>query len=196
VKKVVLLGSPVAHSFSPNIQNAAFKEAGLDWRYQALDVAPGELAATIATMRERRWPGANVTIPYKEAVLPLLDEIDPSADQTSAVNTIVSQDGHLVGHNTDLRGFIRDLQAHWPIPSSGRSIILGAGGAARAVAFGLAGEGHDLALIARSKSRADRLAEDIRRELEVEVAVLPWARESFVSAASECALVVRLCTIQ
>ena len=112
MKKVVLLGAPVAHSFSPTIQNAAFKEADLDWRYQVLEIAPGNLGATLARMREEGWPGANVTIPFKEAVSPLLDEIDPSADRTSAVNTIVNNNGHLVCHNTALRRFMTDLKAH------------------------------------------------------------------------------------
>ncbi|MCH7610054.1 MAG: shikimate dehydrogenase [Chloroflexi bacterium] len=190
MKKVVLLGAPVAHSFSPTIQNAAFKEADLDWRYQALEIAPGNLGATLARMREEGWPGANVTIPFKEAVSPLLDEIDPSADRTSAVNTIVNNNGHLVGHNTDLRGFMTDLKAHWQVPSAGPSLILGAGGAARAVAFGLAGEGLDLTFIARSSGRAERLAEDVRRGGAADVATLPWAREFFVNSSSQCILVV------
>ncbi|MFQ5922407.1 MAG: shikimate dehydrogenase [Anaerolineales bacterium] len=190
MKKFVLLGSPAAHSFSPAIQNAAFNEAGFDWRYEAVEVTPEELAATIVSMRKHGWLGANVTIPYKETVLPLLDEIAPSAVQTSAVNTIVNKSGHLVGHNTDLRGFIRDLRTHWQVPRTGRSLILGAGGAARAVAFGLAQEGLDLSLIARSVRRAEQLAEDVRRNHELEVAALPWARESFVKTASQCTLIV------
>lgn len=190
VKKVVLLGSPVAHSFSPAVQNAAFNEAGLDWRYEAMEVAPEQLAATLANMRKHGWLGANVTLPHKEAVLSLLDELDPSAIQTSAVNTIVNKDGHLVGHNTDLRGFIRDLRAHWRFPRTGRSLILGAGGAARAVATGLAQEGLDLSLIARTASRAERLAEDVRRYHGVGVAVLPWVSDSFARAASQCTLIV------
>ncbi|MFV1857800.1 MAG: shikimate dehydrogenase [Anaerolineales bacterium] len=190
VKKFVLLGSPVAHSFSPAIQNAAIEAAGLDWRYETMEVAPEELAPAIASMRSHGWLGANVTIPHKEAVLPLLDEIDASAAQTSAVNTIVNKEGHLVGHNTDLRGFIHDLHAHWRVPKTGRSFILGAGGAARAVAFGLAQEGLDLSLIARTASHAERLAEDLRRYHELEVAALPWVRESFARAASQCALLV------
>ncbi|GMR10450.1 MAG: shikimate dehydrogenase [Anaerolineae bacterium] len=190
MKKFVLLGSPVAHSFSPAIQNAAFEAAGLDWRYEAMEVAPEELAAAIASMRADGWLGANVTIPHKEAVLPHLDEMDPSAIQTSAVNTIVNKEGHLVGHNTDLQGFMRDLGAHWRVPRTGRSFILGTGGAARAVTFGLAQEGLDLSLIARTASHAERLAEDLRRYHELELAVLPWARDSFAKAASQCALIV------
>jgi shikimate dehydrogenase len=190
VKKIVLLGSPVAHSFSPAIQNAAFETAGLDYRYEAMDVPPEELAVTITGMRANGWLGANVTIPHKEAVLPLLDEIHQSAVQTSAVNTIVNKDGHLVGHNTDLQGFMRDLQSHWQIPRAGRSLILGAGGGARAAAFGLAQEGLDLLLIARTATRAEKVAQDIRRNFTVEVGILPWAGESFMSAASQCSLIV------
>ena len=190
VKKFVLLGSPVAHSFSPAIQNAAFSQAGLDWRYEAMEVAPEQLAATIASMRKHGWPGANVTIPFKEAVLPLLDEIDPSAARTTAVNTIVNKDGHLVGHNTDLQGFTRDLRIEWQAQGTGRSLILGAGGGARAVAFGLAEEGHDLLFIARTAARVERVVEELRRDYAVEAEILPWTEESFVKATSQCSLIV------
>ena len=83
-----------------------------------------------------------------------------------------------------------DLSAHWQVPSAGRALSLGAGGAARAVAFGLAGEGLELTFIARSRGRAERLAEDVRRGGAADVATLPWARESFVNSSSQCILVV------
>jgi shikimate dehydrogenase len=190
LKKLALLGFPVAYSVSPDIHNAAFEEAGLDWRYEAMEVAPDELMAALASMRLEDWRGANLTIPHKEAALPLLDEIDPSAGQTLAVNTVVNKRGHLVGYNTDLHGFMRDLGAHWQVPTTGRALILGAGGGARAVAFGLAQEGLDLTLIARSTRRAERLAEDVRESYKVEVAAHPWVRQSFVEAAHRCVLVV------
>jgi len=190
VRKIVLLGSPVAHSLSPAIQNAAFETAGLDIRYEAMEVSPEDLAAAIATLRTSEWLGANVTIPHKEAVLPLLDEIHPSAVQTSAVNTIVNSDGHLEGHNTDLEGFVRDLEANWKIPVDARSLILGAGGGARAVAFGLAKKDLDLLLIARNEPRAEKIAEDIRRKYAVEITTLPWNDESFAAATGQCRLIV------
>ena len=190
MSKIVLLGSPVAHSISPAVQNAAFQTAGLDFRYEAMEVAPEELAVTIASMRKQGWRGANVTIPHKEVVLPLLDEIHPTAVQTSAVNTIQIKDGHLVGHNTDLLGFMRDLRSHWQVPKTARSLILGAGGGARAVSFGLAQEGFDLLLIARTATRAERVAEEIRRNYAVEVSILPWTGESFMRATSQCSLIV------
>lgn len=190
MRKIVLLGSPVAHSLSPSIQNAAFETAGLDFRYEAKEVAPEELAVTIASMRTNGWRGANVTIPHKEAVLPLLDEIHPSAVRTTAVNTIVNKDGHLVGHNTDMQGFMRDLRTEWQVQKTGRSLILGAGGGARAVAFGLAQEGLDLLIIARTAAQAERVAEDIRQNYAVEVATLPWIGDSFMKATSQCSLIV------
>ncbi|MFQ5943231.1 MAG: shikimate dehydrogenase [Anaerolineales bacterium] len=190
MQKLVLLGSPVAHSISPAIQNAAFASAGLDWSFEAMEVAPEKLAATITRMRADDWLGANITIPFKETVVQLLDMTDPTATKTSAVNTIVNRSGRLVGHNTDLPGFIRDLRAHWRIPSTARSLILGAGGAARAAAFGLAQEGIELSFIARTVERAERLASDIRQAYAVEVAIHPWASESFLNAASQCTLIV------
>jgi shikimate dehydrogenase len=141
-------------------------------------------------MRVNNWLGANVTIPYKEAILPLLDEIHPSADQAKAVNTILNRDGHLVGHNTDLQGFMRDLRIEWQPQGTGRSLILGAGGGARAVAFGLAEEGHDLLFIARTAARVERVVEKLRRDYAVEVEILPWREESFVKATSRCSLIV------
>ena len=190
MRKIVLLGSPVAHTISPEIQNVAFQTSGLDIRYEALDIAPEELAVTLASMRANNWLGANVTIPYKEAVLPLLDEIHPSADQTKAVNTILNKDGLLVGHNTDLQGFMHDLRTEWDLQSTGRSLILGAGGGARAVAFGLAQEGLDLLFIATTADRVEMVAEEIRRNYAVVVTVLPWTEDSFVKATSNCGLIV------
>lgn len=188
---VVLLGSPVTHSLSPAMHSAAFEAAGLDdWRYKPIEVPPEDLAAAIERMRAEGWAGANVTIPLKEAVVPLLDDLSPSAAQTSAVNTIVNERGYLVGHNTDSLGFLHDLRAHWQIPSTGQALILGAGGAARAVAFGLAQEGLDLRLIARSAGRARALAKDVQRNHPVEVRALAWTVESFEKAAGECLLVV------
>jgi len=190
VKRVALLGSPVAHSLSPVIQNTAFRVAGLDWCYEAIETDAEGLEPAIQRMRAEVWPGANVTIPLKEAVMPLLDELDPSAVEVSAVNTVVNEGGHLVGHNTDSSGFMRDLRALWRVPAQGLAVILGAGGAARAVAAGLARQGLELVLIARSPGRAGMLAEDIRRTHAAEVGVLPWIGESFAQVPDHCVLIV------
>jgi shikimate dehydrogenase len=190
MRRVVLLGSPVAHSLSPAIQGAAFEATGLDWRYQAVEVDGRALPDAIRRMRAEGWAGANVTIPLKETVLPLLDDLDPSASETRAVNTIVARGSTLVGHNTDLPGFLRDLQANWPVPVGGAAMILGAGGAARAVAFGLARLGLDLRLISRSAGRGEALGHAVRRVQPVDVQTLPWRRGSFERAADGSVLIV------
>lgn len=171
------------------MQNAGLAAVGLDWRYQAIETAPQDLAAAVKRLRSGTWVGANVTIPLKEVVVPLLDRLDPSAARTSAVNTIVVEAGRLAGYNTDVDGFLADLKAVWPLSAGGRALILGAGGAARAVAFGLAQHGLRLCLIARSAARASALAGDIRRMHPVDVAVAPWEKRSF-AATGECRLVV------
>jgi shikimate dehydrogenase len=190
VKRVVLLGSPVAHSLSPVIQNTAFQVSGLDWCFEAIETDVEGLEPALQRMRAEAWPGANVTIPLKEAIMPLLDELDPSAADVSAVNTIVNEAGRLVGYNTDSLGFVRDLRAHWRVPGHGVAVILGAGGAARAVATGLARQGLELLLVSRSKKRGEILADDIRRKHAGEVSVLPWDGESFARVPDHCVLVV------
>jgi len=190
VKHVVLLGSPVAHSLSPVMQNAAFQVSGLDWCYEAIETEAEELEPALHRMRAEAWPGANVTLPLKEAVVPLLDELDPSAVEVSAVNTIVNEGGRLVGHNTDSLGFVRDLRAHWQVPAVGVAVILGAGGAARAVASGLARQGLELVLIARSPARARLLVDAIQRQHAAKASALPWERQSFQDIPRECVLIV------
>lgn len=188
--QVELLGYPVAHSLSPALHNAAFAAVGLDWRYRAVEVLPQHLAPAVEALRSDDRAGANLTIPHKQAVVPLLDELRPSGVQTSAVNTIVNDRGRLVGHNTDMAGFLQDLRAHWQVPTGGRAVILGAGGAARAVAFGLAQHGLDLWLISRSAGRAAELAQSIHRSLSSKVEALPWTRRSFSQVKRHCDLVV------
>ena len=190
MKRLVLLGHPVTHSLSPPMQRAAIEATDLGWDYQAIDVEPDRLPAAVDQLRTGEWLGANLTLPHKQAVLPLVDDLAASARHTSAANTIVVEDGQLVGHNTDLPGFMHDLGLHCQIQEIGASVILGAGGAARAVSFGLAQRGMDLQLIARSKDRAEALAESVRRRHPVDVVVLPWEAASFGAVGGKYGLVV------
>src|SRR5712691_8962537 len=103
-RRVVLLGHGIAYSASPRMQTAAFRAAGLPWTYELADVAPDRLAAAVAALREPGAAGANVTIPYKVAVMPMLDELEGDAVATGAVNTIRRDGGRLVGSNTDVVG--------------------------------------------------------------------------------------------
>lgn len=156
---VGLLGWPVAHSVSPQMHNAAFQEAGMACLYAALAVPPHLVGQAITGLNALGFVGANVTIPHKEAVMAHLDEIGPSARLVGAVNTIVAHaDGRLVGHNTDGPGFVALLAEHGITAEGRRAVILGAGGAARAVAVHLALAGcTQVAVLARTLRRAQEL---------------------------------------
>ncbi|HUW64600.1 MAG TPA: shikimate dehydrogenase [Spirochaetia bacterium] len=134
-----LFGYPVGHTLSPAMHNAAFACLGLDWVYLPFAVPPANLAEGIAGVRALNLAGVNLTVPHKETVLPLLDNLAPGARAIGAVNTVVNRDGVLTGHNTDADGFLRALQEEAGFHPRGRTVlILGAGGAARAVAVGCA----------------------------------------------------------
>ena len=135
IRRVGLIGYPVGHSRSPAMQQAAFDALGIAARYELWETPPEALAGRIASLRAPDTLGANVTIPYKTAVVPLLDGLAPSAERAgNAVNTIVRDtSGRLIGHNTDVTGVLRTLDAH-EAGDAGQSLLaLGAGGAARAV---------------------------------------------------------------
>ena len=161
-----IFGYPLAHSLSPAFQQAAFNHYGLDVRYLAWETPPEGLADEVAKLRSGDFIGANVTIPHKESVIALLDEVDPLAQAIGAVNTIVKTAGRLVGHNTDAQGFMRELKDDGGFePSGKRVLLLGAGGVARAAAFALCREGVASITIAnRNVSRAEALAETLHNE--------------------------------
>jgi shikimate dehydrogenase len=158
-----LIGDPVAHSRSPAMQNAALAELGLNWQYHARHTPAAELAARLAALRTGAARGANVTLPHKEAVLPLLDVIDAAAERIGAVNTIVrSDDGRLHGYNTDAPGLLSDLAAAGFQPAGARVVLLGASGAARAALVACADAGAaQLAVINRGRERAERLQREL-----------------------------------
>lgn len=159
-QKLAVLGWPVGHSLSPAMHQAALDAEGIDAAYEAVAVPPERLAQAIEALREHPWVGANVTIPHKEAVVPLLDELGPQATLVGAVNTIASRDGRLVGHNTDGAGFLAHLHAEGCDPAGRRAVVLGAGGAARAVVAALARAGvGQLAVLNRTAARRQAVAE-------------------------------------
>lgn len=158
---VLLLGDSVSSSLSPGFQDAAFMALGIDCRYVARDVPRAQLATVIDEIRaDARILGANVTIPHKEAVIPLLDELDPLARKVGAVNTISRQGARLKGWNTDVEGF-RRAAAERGYAIDGRVVaIIGAGGAARAVAAALQ-PAAEVWVIARNLDQARRLCRDL-----------------------------------
>ena len=157
-----LLGWPISHSLSPQIQNAAAQDLGLNWVYVPMPVRPEHIATAVAGLAALGFRGVNVTVPHKQAVIPHLDEITEGAQAVGAVNTIkVGPSGHLTGYNTDWSGFMADLVA-LGIDVNGRDcIVLGAGGSARAIAFGLARAGAQVQVLARQLDQAIDLVADL-----------------------------------
>ncbi len=159
-----LIGDPVAHSLSPAMHNAAFAALGLDYVYLAFRVARAELPHALNGFRAFGGRGLNVTIPHKVEVIALLDGLDALAGQIGAVNTIVAEGGRLTGYNTDAPGFLAALSGAGYDPQGKRVVLLGAGGAARAVAFALAGLAGAMTILNRASSlkRAEELAASLR----------------------------------
>lgn len=160
MRKIVgIIGHPIGHSVSPAMQNAAFKELGLDYEYVPFEVEPADLKEALSGFRALQMAGFNVTIPHKETIVPLLDEVTKLARTIGAVNTVVNQDGKLIGYNTDGPGFIESLKEDAGFePAGKKAVVLGAGGASRAVTAMLAEVGAASLLISD-------LVEDKARDL-------------------------------
>ncbi|WP_457615127.1 shikimate dehydrogenase [Methanopyrus sp.] len=166
---VGLIGHPVEHSLSPVMHNAAFKELGLNYVYLTFDVPPEKLEGAVRGAVDLGIVGLNVTIPHKEAVKGLCDELDRDAELIGAVNTVRLSQDKIEGFNTDGEGFLLALREEADFdPRGTKSVILGAGGAARAVSFKLATEGADEIVIAnRTVERAERLAKELEKKVRV-----------------------------
>ena len=160
---VGIIGNPVAHSRSPAMHNAAFATLGLDWVYVPLPVDAADVPAAVAAVRALGMAGVNVTVPHKEAVLPHLDALTPLARRVGAVNTVVNRNGRLLGDNTDVHGFAATLRQHGARLRGRHALVIGAGGAARAVLAALTESGVGRVTIAnRTAARAADLARRLR----------------------------------
>ncbi len=153
-----VIGWPVAHSRSPLLHNFWLARHGIDGAYVPLAVAPAAFATAIAGLRAAGFAGANVTIPHKEAAFAVCAHVDPSARLAGAVNTLVFTADGVVGSNTDGAGFIANVRAEGIAPAAGPALLLGAGGAARAIAAALLAEGVAVTVTNRSAERAAALA--------------------------------------
>jgi shikimate dehydrogenase len=175
-----IIGYPLKHSLSPDFQQAALDYYRLDIHYQVWETEVENLPSTISRLRQAENLGANVTVPYKEAVLPLIDEADDLASLIGAVNTIVNRDGKLVGSNSDAQGFLRALREDAKFePQNKHVVILGAGGAARAVSFALLQERvSSLAIANRSLARAEALVDSLGKYAigkEIQAELTAWS---------------------
>ena len=183
-KRVVLIGHPVAHSLSGAMQQAAFDDRGIDARYELWDRAPIALAEAITELRGDEFLGANVTIPHKERVVPMMEKLTEDAHAIGAVNTVTREGKRLVGHNTDVPGFkvaLDRLVGKQKMPR--QAVVLGAGGWARAVVYGLITEGFQRIIVFnRHLHRAEGLVKHFGRSAaHMELRAMPW-HESIIEA--------------
>jgi shikimate dehydrogenase len=171
------------------MQNAALEAMGLDAVYVAFDIDPDRLGAALDGLQALGVGGVNVTIPFKEAVIPHLSSLSKEAELIGAVNTIAFEDGERRGHNTDAPGFMRSLREVGG--EAAETLLLGAGGSARAVAVALAREGAALAITNRTQSRAEALAELLNGRVRAGCArVLPWEATALAETMRSASLVV------
>ncbi len=202
-----LIGYPIKHSISPYFQQAALDYYQLDICYEAWETEPAQLQDIVNNLRKPQNVGANVTTPHKEAVLPLLNEVDDLALSIGAVNTIVKKGDRLLGFNSDAYGFIEvlDKEGHFD-PEGKRVVILGAGGAARAVGFALVQKNaSSLAIINRTFERAQTLADSLAsystdsssglETAKTEVVALPWQSLGSHQTFSHCHLIINCTTM-
>ncbi len=188
-----IIGYPVSHSASPRMHAAAYRSLGLNWVYVPFPVKPHELESSIRGIASLGIMGVNVTIPYKESVIPYLHELSPEAERMGSVNTIVNRNGRLIGYSTDGQGLILSFEREAHLTPQGQSVFLiGAGGAARSIAFALAGAGvAELWISNRTRFRADVLKHDIEAAYPaVKVVAVDDRTVQMVHALARCRIVI------
>ena len=187
MKQLFVIGDPVAHSLSPLLHQTMIDQTGAAYRYDVRTVRPEELPAFVRWAKDGGCAGFNVTMPHKEAILPLLDEVDTTAASCGAVNTVCIREGRAIGHNTDGTGFLDSLAGQGFYPQGRTVLLLGAGGAAKAVGHALATAGAGRIIVcARRLERAAALAAQLPGCGEGIV----LAQDAIQQAASACDLLV------
>ncbi len=194
-KVCAIIGDPVAHSLSPLIQNAAFRAGSLDYVYVAFRVKKEELKDVVGGFKALNIAGFGVTIPHKVAIIPYLDALDPLAKAIGSVNTVVNNNGILTGYNTDAPGFLEPLTTRG-IELEGKNVVmLGAGGAARAVSFILVNGGANLTVINRTLPRAEELAEGIKNSLKKDVLASSMSYENLKRATGQADILINTTSV-
>lgn len=188
-----ILGYPVAHSRSPALHGAAFAALGIDAAYVRFETLPERLPDAIRGLLALGVRGANVTIPHKESVLALLDEVTPDARAIGAVNTIVRRDDRLCGHNTDAPGLARSLLEAGVALSGARCVVLGAGGAARAAVVGLAQHGAaTIGVAARRLAQSEALVRELRGACpDASLAALAFSQPELRAALADASILIQ-----
>lgn len=184
-----VIGNPIAHSLSPVMQNAGIAAAGLDYSYIAMPVKNEALAEAVAGMKALGFRGINVTIPHKQAIMPFLDKIDQDAQIIGAVNTVLNQDGYLTGYNTDVIGFIDGMKQQGFQPAGKHALLLGAGGAARAIVWGLIKEKvASLTIAVRNPAKVQPMVDEFKQYMDI--TLLDWQNEALNAQLSKTQLLI------
>ena len=187
---LAVIGAPIGHSLSPIIQNAALHAAGLDYVYTALPVRADALASAVRGLRDAGIAGFNVTIPFKTEIILLLDALSEDARRIQAVNTVVIEDGRMVGHNTDVAGFLAGFAERGIALTGKNAVLIGAGGAARAALWGLLRSGvSSVAIGVRSVEKGAALAADFAADGDVRAVSFDDA--AWIAACSDADIVVQ-----
>jgi shikimate dehydrogenase len=175
-----IFGWPVAHSKSPQMHEAAARALGIELRYERFEVAPDDLAKAVRHEHDTGINGYNLTVPHKQAIMELIDEVAPTARAIGAVNTVVRTNGRYVGHNTDAPGLVRSLEEAGVQVGNGRVVVLGAGGAARAAVVGLSNAGADeIAVLSRKPEQSEALAQSLTEDVECNLEGAPLSEASW-----------------
>jgi shikimate dehydrogenase len=199
MKRLAIIGFPIAHSLSPTIYNAAFPAMGFEASFEAWLTPPEGVGKAVARLRdEEDMAGMSVTVPHKEAVMRFVDDIDPHAKAIGAVNCITKEGGRLTGNNTDHYGFIRSLREAGCEPEGMRAVILGAGASAHTVAYALAEAGVvTLAIANRTRDRLEATLEHVRSKAthKLPVEALGWQDDGVTAACCEADLIVNTTSV-
>jgi shikimate dehydrogenase len=190
-----IIGDPVEHTISPAMHNAAFREIGLDYLYVPFRVRRENLADAVKSLMALNIRGLNVTLPHKVSAMAYLDDIDELARYTGAINTIVNREGYLKGYNTDAPGFINAMAAEKVQPVGKNIVIIGAGGASRAISFILADKGADLTILNRHPESAQDMADRLSGLFRKNIQALELNRENLETVLAQAQILVNTTSV-
>ncbi len=187
-----VFGHPVAHSLSPEIHNAAFEAAGLPFAYVAHDVEPGRVSVALEGIRVMGYRGLSVTIPHKVEALEAVDEVDETAKVIGCINTVVNDNGRLLGYNSDGLGALGALRQADADPEGSRTLVIGSGGAARAIAVTISREAppKEMTILGIEAAELDRLANDVRAKGKTHVVAKALDATSLSEAIAHADIVI------
>jgi shikimate dehydrogenase len=192
-----LIGDPIEHTMSPPMHNAAYKELGLDYIYLPFQVKQEHLRQAVAGLKALHVRGFNVTMPHKVSIIPMLDGLDPLAEKIGAVNTVVNDNGVLTGYNTDGLGVLKALLEKGLEPEGKKVVVIGAGGASRAISYVLAQRGARLTILNRKLELdwADKIAASIRKDLGAAVKVMELGVKQLESALAGADILIHATSV-